>query len=91
MSRPSSLALGLPLGFALAFLVLATASGCGEDGKTTPSDCPQLPIYDIQGGAQGFDDPADCVTDVGHAVSSVGTPSSGGKNQTPNMAGAGGS
>jgi hypothetical protein len=90
MSRPSSLALGLPIGFALALLAIA-GSGCSEDGKTTPSDCPALPIYDIQGGAQSFDDPADCVTDVGHAVSSVNTPSGGGKGPTPNMAGAGGS
>ena len=68
---------------ALAFVGAAAAAvACDDDGKTTPTRCADLPIYDIQSaGVPGDDnaryvgdDPAHpCITVVGHAVSSIGT------------------
>jgi hypothetical protein len=52
-------------------LVLAVGVGaCGEDGKTTPERCPQLPIFDIQSaGVPSVN--SDCVTQPGDAISGV--------------------
>ena len=76
----------------LGLLLLAFASSvsaCDDDGKTVPERCadPGLPIFDIQSaGAPGDDnrhlnsDPEKppCVTTIGHSVSFVGSPTTGG-------------
>jgi hypothetical protein len=55
-------------------LCVAGVAACEEDGKTTPADCPALPLYDIQQGptddqqAEIEKIPAHCLTQLGHAV-----------------------
>jgi hypothetical protein len=62
------------------------AAACDEDGKTTPERCadPALPIFDIQTADEPADDNAQypCVTQVGHSISSIGTPDTGGTTST---------
>jgi hypothetical protein len=75
--RPRSVRVNLALGALLLGLVTALTA-CEEDGKTAPATCadPPLAIYDIQtGGAR--DDQNPCTTDIGHAVSSIGTSTAG--------------
>lgn len=80
MSRHRSLS--SHYGFAACLLLLvAGVAACEEDGKTTPADCPPLPLYDIQKGPN--DDQQNeidmieklerasmtpCITPLGHAV-----------------------
>ncbi|MDF3067967.1 MAG: hypothetical protein K0R38_3568 [Polyangiaceae bacterium] len=90
-----------------AFVLMATALACDEDGKTVPERCadPPLPLEDIQktpppkddnrrfndGGAGSMIPP--CITEVGHAVSSFDD-GSGGDTATAGtsaVAGSGGS
>ena len=63
-----------------AFAVGGTA--CDEDGKTAPERCadPALPIFDIQTAGEPADGNAQypCLTRVGHSISSIGTPDTGG-------------
>jgi hypothetical protein len=63
---------------ALGLLLLGAASfACDEDGKSAPDKCgdPALQIYDIQTAGEPADDNArfPCVTEIGHAVSSIST------------------
>src|SRR5689334_14678064 len=77
--RRHSVRVNLALGGLLLGLVTALTA-CEEDGKTAPATCaePPLAIYDIQpGGGRGDDDGNPCTTDVGHAISSIGTPTAG--------------
>jgi hypothetical protein len=77
--RRHSVRVNLALGGLLLGLVTALTA-CEEDGKTAPATCaePPLAIYDIQtGGARDGDDKNPCTTDVGHAISSIGTPTAG--------------
>ncbi len=74
---------------AAGVLLLALAVGaaaCDEDGKTAPERCadPALPIFDIQAAGEPADDNAQypCVTQVGHSISSIGTPDTGGTTST---------
>jgi hypothetical protein len=58
--------------------VLGSVSACDEDGKTAPDKCRiSEPPFDIQ-AAGGVPEDNDCLTDIGHAVNSVGTAPSGG-------------
>jgi hypothetical protein len=76
----------------LGLLLLAFASSvsaCDDDGKTAPERCadPGLPIFDIQSAGSPSDDNRHlnsdpnkpCVTTIGHSVSFVGSPTTGGK------------
>ena len=78
----------------LLFLALAGVAGCGEDGKTAPDRCadPALPIFDIQAAGEPADDNAQypCVTPIGHSISQIGAPDSGGTTSTGGTAGKGG-
>jgi hypothetical protein len=69
-----------------ASLLVLTAAGCDEDGKTAPEKCgtPPLEIFDIQnppssgGEGAGGEATNPCVTPVGHAISpSAGTGGTG--------------
>lgn len=58
-------------------LTLATAvAACEEDGKTAPANCVDPEPFDIQGKPTPNKNP--CVNGIGHAVSSIESPSSGG-------------
>lgn len=77
--RPHSVRVNLALGGLLLGLVPALTA-CEEDGKTAPATClePPLAIYDIQaGGAPADDDKNPCTTDIGHAISSIGSSTAG--------------
>jgi hypothetical protein len=73
--------------YALALGSLASvplATSCAEDGVTT--NCPALPLYDVNAaGAPDFD-AGGCVTPVGHAVS----PTTGGGTGMSGAAGSSG-
>ncbi|RYZ08485.1 MAG: hypothetical protein EOO73_08555 [Myxococcales bacterium] len=87
---------------ALAFSLLAVA--CDEDGKTAPQRCSTLPEpFDIQKtpapeddnrslnvGSGGEGALPNCVTEVGHAVSSF-SDGLGGEASSPGSSGSGGS
>jgi len=73
MSRHRSLS--SRYGFAACLLLcIAGLAACEEDSKTTPADCPALPLYDVQAGpteeqqADVEKIPAHCLTQLGHAV-----------------------
>lgn len=77
----------------LLFIAVAAVGACDEDGKTAPDRCadPALPIFDIQAAGAPADDNAryPCVTEVGHSISQIGAPDTGGKTSTGGTAGAG--
>lgn len=59
---------------ALLLTLVAGAAACEEDGKTAPERCVDPAPYDIQAGAPDDSVPNPCATEVGHAVSSFGSP-----------------
>ena len=75
----------------------SSVSACDEDGKTAPERCldPPLPApFDIQHAGAPADDNEQypCVTPIGHAVSYIGSPTTGGtaSGGTSSSGGAGG-
>lgn len=88
--RPS-VRMNVALG-ALLFGSVTALAACEEDGKTAPATCadPPLAIYDIQTGGVR-DDQNPCTTDVGHAISSIGSSTAGTSTGGTSTGGKGGS